>query len=76
MSDMDPAWKVTGQQQGVGPDATGTNVKGRNITYQLADGTIGSVFIPNNAYTVENVKAAIAADAEKLAAVQKLTSGS
>ena len=72
----DPQWKVTGQQAATGQDSNGSFVRGRNITYQLADGTSGSVFVPNSNYTAEAVKAAIAADAEKVAAVAKLTSES
>lgn len=76
MPDNGPRWKVTGQQTASGQDTNGSFVRGRNITYQLADGTTGSVFVPNSSYTPEAVKAAIAADADKVAAVSMLTSES
>ena len=72
----DPQWKVTAQQTATGQDSNGSFVRGRNITYQLADGTSGSVFVPNSNYTPDAVKAAIAADAEKVQAVAQLTSES
>lgn len=76
MPDNGPKWKVTQQQTASGQDANGSFVRGRNITYQLADGTTGVVFVANTSYTPEAVKAAIAADAEKVAAVAQLTSES
>lgn len=76
MPDNGPRWKVTQQQTASGQDANGNFVRGRNITYQLADGTTGSVFVANSNYTPDSVKAAIAADAEKVAAVAQLTSES
>jgi hypothetical protein len=67
---------VTTQQLASGQDANGNFVRGRNITYQLDDGTTGMVFVANAAYTPDAVKAAIAADAEKVAGVAGLTSES
>jgi hypothetical protein len=76
LSDMGPKWKVTSQVTAVGQDANGKFVPGRNITYQLADGTSGVVFVANTNYTVDAVKAAIADDAGRVAGVAKLTSDS
>jgi hypothetical protein len=67
---------VTTQQLSSGQDANGNFVRGRNITYQLTDGTTGMVFVANTAYTPDSVKAAIVADAEKVAGVAGLTSES
>jgi hypothetical protein len=73
---MAPKWKVTRQVAGPGQDADGKFVQGRTITYQLADGTSGTVFVANTNYTVDSVKAAIAEDAGRVAGVAKLTSES
>jgi hypothetical protein len=67
---------VTTQQLSSGQDANGNFVRGRNITYQLADGTTGMVFVPNTSYTPDAVKAAITEDAAKVAGVAGLTSDS
>jgi hypothetical protein len=76
LTDMGPKWKVVSQQTGSGQDANGKFVQGRNVTYQLADGTSGTVFVPNTSYTVESVKSAIADDAGRVADVARLTSES
>lgn len=76
MSDKPATWKVTLQQQATGQDATGNYVRGRNVTWQLADGTTGTVFIPKNSYTADFVKQAIVDDVAQVASIGKLTSES
>lgn len=55
-----------------GQDATGTFVKGRNVTYQLNTGATGSVFVPLATFSPDSVKAAVLADAQQLHAVSQL----
>ena len=55
-----------------GQDPSGNWVPGRNVTYQLSTGNTGTVFVPLSTFGVESVSAAIAADAQKLAAVASL----
>lgn len=73
---MAPKWKITGQPQASGPDGNGGFTRGRNVTYQLADGTTGTVFVPNANLTPDFVKAAIDDDAARVAAIAQLTSES
>lgn len=74
MTDIPARWKVVSQVPTTGQDSNGQFVRGRNVNYQLADGTTGSVFVPNASYTPDAVKAAIAADAATVAAIAGLTS--
>lgn len=55
-----------------GQDPSGNWVPGRNVTYQLSTGHTGTVFVPLSTFGVESVSAAIAADAQKLAAVASI----
>lgn len=67
-----PGWKVVSVVDATGLDATGSYVKGRNVTYQLATGPAGTVFIPLSVFGTEAATAAITADAAKLYAVSQL----
>lgn len=70
-----PSWRVIGIQDGTGPDAAGRFTTGRNVTYQLASGPAGTVFVPMASFTEEAVAAAINADAQTLHNVSNLTGG-
>lgn len=72
-----PAWKVIQVQDATGPDGTGNFVKGRNVTYQLVSGGTGTVFVPGTqtgSPTPDQVRAAIAAEADNHNAILNLTS--
>ena len=71
-----PDWAVIQNVESTGKDSTGSYVKGRSVTFQLASGTAGTVFVPDAALTPDSVKAAINAAAARIAAVDGLTSGS
>jgi hypothetical protein len=70
-----PAWKVTGAAQTTGLGPNGQYQRGWEVTYQLEGGTTGTVFVPAAAFSPETVRAAVADDAARLAAVLGLTSG-
>ena len=76
LSDAGPTWTVTANVPGTGQDATGQFVQGRKITYQLASGTVGTVFVPNTTLTPDAARTAIEADAAKVSAIDGLKSGS
>lgn len=69
-----PQWHVTSQAERSIIDQSGAPVNVMTVTFQLADGTVGSVNVPLTAYTPDNVRAAIAAKAATLDAVNNLTS--
>jgi hypothetical protein len=69
-----PAWTVTAQQETTIINAAGNAVDVMHVTFQLPDGTQGSVNVPLSAYTAANVKKAIADKAATLDAVNNLTS--
>lgn len=54
-------------------DGTGAWVKGRSVTYQLTSGHTGTVFVPLSTFSVDAVRAAVQADAQKLADVANLS---
>ena len=70
-----PSWKVTGQHETTDVGPAGLFVQGYRVTFVLADGTVGSVFVPKDRYTVANVMAAIAPHAAELEAVAALSRG-
>lgn len=69
-----PAWSVVKQQQIILPDANNRPVQGVNVTYQLADGTQATIFVPADRYSVDGVRAAVAEHAGTVYAVGQLTS--
>lgn len=66
------AWSVVSQTEGQGRDRTGAYVPGVYVTFQLAGGVTGSVFVPNSEYTLEAVQRAIAERAAIMAGVAGL----
>lgn len=68
-----PGWTVTGQSEQTIIDPSGRAVNVMQVSFQLPDGTAGTVNVPLAGYTVDNVRAAIAAKAATLAAVSGLS---
>jgi hypothetical protein len=66
-------WRVTAQQEEMAPGAAGTYTKGVRVFFQLDSGPSGSVFVPNETYTIDNVRAAILARANAMADVHALS---
>lgn len=66
-------WAVTGQVETSDIGPSGLYVPGVRVTFRLADGTVGSVFVAGSEYTVEKVRAAIADKATTLASVAGLS---
>lgn len=70
---MQPTWKITGQTPGFDTTPGSGLTKGVTVSFTV-NGTIqGSVFVPENQFTVEYVRSEVAAEAAKLAAIQALT---
>lgn len=67
-----PAWTVVAQSERTIVNAQGSAIDVMQVSFQLPDGTQGSVNVPLTSYTVDNVKAAIAAKAATLSAVNAL----
>jgi hypothetical protein len=70
-----PAWSVTSVISTTGQDGTGRYSQGKNVTFTLASGVTGSVFVPDNLFTPDQVKQAIMAEADKLHQVSQLSYG-
>ena len=68
------SWRVVSQQETSEPGANGTYTKGVLVYFLLSSGANGSVFIPDAQYSIDNVKAAVAARAAQIASVGALTS--
>jgi hypothetical protein len=68
-------WRVVSQQETTQPGPAGTYTKGVLVFFSMSTGDTGSVFIPNNLYRSDNIKAAIDARAAQLAEVSTLQSG-
>lgn len=70
-----PKWKVTGQAPNqTDVDGAGNVVEGTKVYFQMSDGTAGSVFVPQNQYNVETVRARIAEQADHIHGVSNLSS--
>lgn len=67
-----PAWTIIGQAENYANDDQGAFVPGVTVTFQLASGQVGSVFVPNGKYTPEQVRAAVSARADAMRAVSGL----
>lgn len=72
MADNTPAWSVINQVQTTRPDASGSFVRGITVTFRLANGNVGSVFVSEDDYSAENVQALINDRAEVMQAVADL----
>lgn len=65
-------WNVTGQRETV-QVVNGTVVNGVTVDFLTGNGVLGSVFVPNERYTTENVRAAVMARARMLDDVHTLS---
>lgn len=68
------AWIVESQTPATRALATGQVAEGYDIAFLTGQGHAGMVFVPNPKYTVDNVRAAIQAQADLLDAVGALSS--
>lgn len=67
-------WQVNAQQETTELALNGAFVSGRRVYFTTGAGNTGSVFLPDQAYTVDNVRAAIEQQATKLDAIGALSS--
>lgn len=67
------SFMVVSQIPSRGKDASGAYVGGHLITASVPSGSTFQVFVPDTAYTVENVKAALGAKAAQVIAVDQLS---
>lgn len=74
MASMTPSWKIVNAVQGQQLGQSGQYVKGWSVTYQLANGSSGTVFVPGDTLSTDAVKQAATDAAGQLAAVLSLTS--
>lgn len=65
-------WRITASQEQQAPGAAGTYTKGRQIFFALDSGPSGSVFVPNDSLSADNVRAAVNAAAQQLADIHAL----
>lgn len=72
----DTTWRVVTTIPTTGFDAANRAVPGRNVTYQLPNGTAGTVFIPGSVTDQSSIKAIIQEDANRAAMLSTLTSES
>jgi hypothetical protein len=66
-------WTITGTSESTGLTEQGTPSKGVTVSFKLDDGTAGTVFVPDPAFTPTNVTALVAARAAALASLKGLT---
>jgi hypothetical protein len=66
-------WTITGQTQGSVVNDSGQVVQGVNVFFRTGNGTSGSVFVPQNLYSVDNVRTMIAQQAATIDAIDNLT---
>ncbi len=72
MADTTPKWTVTNQLETTKPNAAGQYVDGVSVSFQTANGLIGSIFVPHTQYNPENVKGLINAKVEAMQSIQGL----
>lgn len=70
-----PAWRVVAQRETIIIDPAGKPADVWEVTFQIADGTTGTVQIPKSNYNVKSVAAAITAQAAVIDGVSKLAGG-
>jgi hypothetical protein len=69
------AWKVLDVNDTTGQGNDGRYTKGQNVTYQLAGGQTGTVFIPATVTTADMASAIINADANRRTSILGLSQG-
>lgn len=67
-----PIWTVTGQAEDSIINDAGRAVNGVKISFTTPAGDTGTVFVPNAAYSVDNVRAAIAAKVATMLGISAL----
>jgi hypothetical protein len=65
-------WSIQAQTYKVAPNVSGALVQGTEVSFMTASGVLGTVFIPQAQYTVDNVRANVAAQALVLDQIQNL----
>lgn len=73
MPEAGSGWTVTGQTETDDLSAGGQFVSGVRVYFRTGNGVDGSVFLSHGMYTVDNVRAAIAAKVAQLDAVSNLS---
>lgn len=71
-TDPTPSWEVTGQQETMDQGPGGSYVQGTKVTFRTASGAVGSVFVPQDQYTVDQVRRLVAERAATMDAVHGL----
>lgn len=72
-SDSAPTWQVVAQREDIQANPNGQGfTSGVVITFKVASGATGSVFIPDADYSVERAREAIGAKATAMEAVGQL----
>lgn len=72
MPDETPRWTVVGQREDMQVGPAGSFVQGVVVSFRTRSGATGSVFVPHETYTAENVARLIDARAEVMEAVAGL----
>lgn len=76
MTEQTPAaWAVDSQVERTRVTPANNTEDGYDIAFHTGQGHYGTVFVPKARYTVENVAAAVQAQADKLDAIGGLSSG-
>lgn len=68
------SWKIDSQTPRTMADAAGNVTDGYLILFTTGEGHHGQVYVPNGRYTVDNVRAAIQEQADKIDAIGALSS--
>lgn len=71
---MPVQWRIVDVTPGSGPNGTGGFGPGKTISYQLASGHTGQVFVPDGSFDMDTVRAKVIAEAAKLNDVLNLSS--
>lgn len=68
-----PAWTITGQAERTVVSPTGQVANVVSVSFVLDNGTVGTVNVPAVGYSVDNVRALVAAKAQVLRDISNLT---
>ena len=72
-TDSTPAWTIEGQVEDYRQLPSGQFGQGIVVSFRTAEGATGTVFVPLDKYTADEVRAAVSARAATMAAVAKLS---
>lgn len=73
MANAEPTWTIVGQAEDFRQDERGNFVQGFVVTFRTASGATGTVFVPADRYTVDEVRQRVSAMAQTVQAVAGLT---